>query len=693
MAAFKASARQNSIASRKAGVGSTDSLTITKITSSKSGKTRTSHEAGLDDPDSPLQHSAKRRRVEFDLENNTVTTTNPTTEERKIVRAKTKAKVEQALADHQNGDNEEYNRLKERFSAGNPYDIASTGGGDENEDAIDLRTYLEVLVGLTRQLNRSCDGLIKSILNYTWLDRDQQFVHTYTEFLANLLLTQGPTYTEIVFAMLVDKFLEVRGAGITGSTMVPRPVSRKRLHNAIQYLLRNFPMTTQALRVALFSKFPFADNSRRTHLAYVHHLLRLQAYAKTLRSAIMDLIIDRLLKLDVRMQLDLEDLDDERTAKVVFAVQQARIKHSNEEYSDQDSEEDEDEDERDDEAEHIYTMTSNIEKMDAILDSLFEFYNSRFPDPESKEALHVYKELLDEFEKQILPTYKSRHTQFLLFHFGQKSEPLVDAFCGTCLAIASDSTHPSVVRQAASSYLASFVARGAHVPRHIVQMVFDVVGSQLDQLRRMHETTCLQPDLQKYGRFYSLFQALLYIFCFRWRDLIRSLPDTVDENDPLSYLGQDLEWKDGIKQLFSDSIYSKLNPMKVCAPVIVEEFARLSRQLNFLYVNPLLDKNKSINLAHYSSESYSAYGNGALRESRLHSGRESSYQLDPYFPFDPYQLPSSKRWVDSDYVQWQGLPGMHDEVEDSDQDELGGIDCEDVDGAEDTATDEDDEDE
>ena len=35
--------------------------------------------------------------------------------------------------------------------------------------------------------------------------------------------------------------------------------------------------------------------------------------------------------------------------------------------------------------------------------------------------------------------------------------------------------------------------------------------------------------------------------------------------------------------------------------------------------------------------------------------------LDGFFPFDPYHLPLSKRWLGGDYREWTGVPGLDEE--------------------------------
>ena len=61
---------------------------------------------------------------------------------------------------------------------------------------------------------------------------------------------------------------------------------------------------------------------------------------------------------------------------------------------------------------------------------------------------------------------------------------------------------------------------------------------------------------------------------------------------------------------------------------------------------------------------------GAGRRENTLSNRngEAHHQLDAFFPFDPYQLPKSKRWLEGDYMVWKGVPGMQDDVDDGEDD-------------------------
>ncbi|KAI1083024.1 RNA polymerase I-specific transcription initiation factor RRN3 [Whalleya microplaca] len=660
---------------------------ILKPSSSLLSTKRTSDDAGLDEssmssPQSPL----KRQRVEFDLNNIEIHEIGTRSVD------EIKQEIRTAFDRHDRGDDEDYDLLKETLSG------KQTSYDDDEDEDVDptfpakrrqeLRVYFITLASFSPRLGRSCDGLVKSVLQCQWLGRDDQFAKIYVQFLAALVSAQGARLTQVL-SSLIERFSDSRPSdwAVSDYPSVNHEAVQERLHVALRYLLQLFPAAKSVIEHLINTKYPYHDEPKRMHLAYVDNLLKLREYCSDLGTEIMDLIISRLVKIDVEMQMDLDDMDDRLAAMVAMALKssQANGNQDEEDSDDDDAESVSSEESEDDEYTRVKTAKGNIEKMDYILDTLFELYTASFADPDSDEALEAFGDLLSEFSGLILPTIKSRHTQFLIFHFGQKSERLMDAFCGTCINIAFESQRPLILQQAASAYLASFVARGAHVPGHIVLKIFEVLGFHLDQMRTLYETSCRGPDVRRYAPFYALMQALMYIFCFRWQDLIRSVPDEVDKDDPPSYLDQEIEWEPEIKDIMRRNIYSKLNPLKICSPVIVDQFAKLAHRFRFMYVYPLIESNKRLRLSQFSVGAYS--NGGALRDLSFDMNDESWQQLGSYFPFDPYQLPMSKRWVEQDYLQWRPIPGLSDQDErdgDSDEDEPEG---ENESFEEDTATD------
>lgn len=484
-----------------------------------------------------------------------------------------------------------------------------------------------------------------------------------------------------------------------------------RVHFALKYLLRLFPAAPGTLSPILKQKFPFIDSSRKLHMTFIHNLIRILEYAPELKSDILALITEKLVAIDVQTMVEVEG-QVPAVAKAIdtalaFGYNSESDTESENEAHDSDSSDDELQANEEDEVRKKITFCEQmIYKQDAILDMLFELYTPYFADPESTTAITMFDTLLSHFRNIILPTYRSNHTQFLIFHFAQTSEHLIDTFAGECVNLAFNSGRPAVLKQSAASFLASFVARGAHVSPHVVRDVFNYIGVNLDIIRVENEASCRGPDLQRYGTFYATCQALLYIFCFRWRDLI--IPpggpqydaegnEIEVEFDDEDLVGQPIEWRNGVKELLTRTIYSKLNPLKICSPIIVNEFARMAKALEFMMVFPLMNANKQIRLSQFSTGNKDVLRDAMCGQDQ--QGRsEAWHQLDAYFPFDPYKLPKSRRWVEGDYMDWRGVPGMVDidsegntdgESEDEEEDEDG--DDSDDDEEEETGTEEDDE--
>jgi len=277
------------------------------------------------------------------------------------------------------------------------------------------------------------------------------------------------------------------------------------------------------------------------------------------------------------MTLDLDEVDDDVVSKVLFQLSEAATgPQGDDAESDTESVLSDDPD-FDEDARRIERATSLVGTLDAVLDVLFGLFAPRFENPGSKETRRVFEELLSDFTNQILPTERSRHTQFLVFHFSQKSPELVDTFAGTLLNLAFDTTRQATVRQAAAAYLGSYVARGAKVSRETARGIAGVLCHRIETFRQNNARNCRGPDLRRYQQLYCWFQSLIYIFCFRWRDLVDSYPSIVDPDDPSSYLGQQLQWMPGLKESLTGAIHSPFNPLKVCTQPIVRKPSSSSR--------------------------------------------------------------------------------------------------------------------
>lgn len=427
------------------------------------------------------------------------------------------------------------------------------------------------------------------------------------------------------------------------------------------------PAGSVALAPILSSSFPHDTDTAKSHIAYTRNILQIIDYAPELRADILALITDKLVKIDVQVQVDMEDFEEDMEEEILQSTSAEAIALGDEE--DLDDETLSDDGILDPEEERVKLVKDNILKIDCMMDMLFEYYAIPFTSGSLEEKENTLDLLLAHFENIILPTYRSRHSQFLLFHYAQSSPILVDRFATTCVQIIVSKTYPSLIRQYAAAYLASFVARGAHVSSEVIRDVFDLLGSHMQNLMTEYEPNCRGPDLRRYGTFYATVQAMLYIFCFRWAHLTIAALEDENGSPPDDLELDQVSFPQSTINLMREAIFSNLNPLKICSPAIVTEFARLSHHLNFVYVYSKLETNKRVRVHTFrglGSMALNAQFGQIERETRADDNRGS--QLDAYFPFDPYQLTRSKRWLENDYVTWRGVPGLDDQ-DDNDLDD------------------------
>ncbi|CAK7568116.1 MAG: DNA independent RNA polymerase I transcription factor [Sporothrix epigloea] len=666
-------------------------------------------------PDDEDKHTSKtisssgnkrRKTVHFDMNLNITTEVGRRTlEETKLLVRR--ALESHALAKHPGHDDQDFIELVDVFSHDtdayrNPQNSDNgskrRSDSDDDEDAgntvppDELVLYVVALSTCTPVLNKSYISLVRKMLTCSWIGRDDKFFRAFVQFMAALISAQG-IYLRPVLEMIVDRFKEPNPSSWTvpDFAAVSREAAQKRLHFGLRYILKLFPAARTAICKIVAQKFPFPAEPKGVHMFYLDNLLRLREYTPDIAADILETITSQLVKIDTEFQLDLSDMDDDLAAKVVLELARKNAERDaatavrrvgkerdedDEDVSDVDEADDEeDEDDADsdgddtdlpqfgdpdynEELARVDKSTRLVEKLDATLDRLFALFTPIFDDPNSDAAQRCLEDMLSDFANFVLTVPSSRHTQFLVFHFSQKSLALQDIFTGTLLNLGFESNRPAAIRQAAASYLSSYVARAARVPRDTVRSVASILCHRIESFRRRNVGACRGPDLRRYQELYSWVQALLYIFCFRWRDLVDAYPDdVVDPEDPASFVGKELEWMPGLKSALSNIIYAPFNPLMVCSPPIVAEFAKLAHSLHLMYVFPRIESNKTVHLSQFASGRY-GHGN-ALREDASYTVDDDKWlQLEGNFPFDPYNLPVSKRWLEGDYVSWTPIPGV-----------------------------------
>lgn len=254
-----------------------------------------------DDDEQPLPPSPSKRRktVAFDIDANKVQ--NPKSQPSGGARTKmeeAKAIVIRALKEHAIGDQEGYDTLKGIFH--NDRRRKNSQNTSQVEDEIepeDLIYYINALKTCAPQIGRSCLGLVHEVLNIPWLGRPDDFVNAYIDFLANIVTGQS-IFLSNVLTMLVEKFRDFKPLqwSAVGFPEVSCDIMRRRLHRAIHSVLQLFPAARRVLLSLISKHFPFSDESKAVHMAFVQNLLRLREYAPDMGAEVMELITDRLVK-------------------------------------------------------------------------------------------------------------------------------------------------------------------------------------------------------------------------------------------------------------------------------------------------------------------------------------------------------------------------------------------------------------
>ena len=178
--------------------------------------------------------------------------------------------VDMPLEGHARGDDEDYDNLKQIFAPINRrrkpyrsnYDDETDEDEDDDPDAVkpqDLLIYVIALTSNVTSLGRSCSGLIKSVLECAWIDRDDDFARAYIQLLAALSSVQASFFTQIL-SMMVEKFNSELSRGshsfVPGYPPVDAETRKKRLHLGLRYLLDLFPAGKRMILDLVAQKFP-----------------------------------------------------------------------------------------------------------------------------------------------------------------------------------------------------------------------------------------------------------------------------------------------------------------------------------------------------------------------------------------------------------------------------------------------------
>uniref|UniRef100_A0A8C9ZY84 RRN3 homolog, RNA polymerase I transcription factor n=1 Tax=Sander lucioperca TaxID=283035 RepID=A0A8C9ZY84_SANLU len=499
--------------------------------------------------------------------------------------------VADTLAKHKQGDSSDYELLKHQLA-------------DPDIRDAQIINWLQEFRNSVTQLTKDHEQLIYTILRLPWVGRSPAVVEEYMAFLGNLVSAQT-VYLCACLRMVVSHF--------TPSTFPSLPCPCN---------LSSSFSTSRFLMPILHENFPFIQKSSRTLECYVHNVLRVTVYMPSIRRDVLELIIGKMLKLDVSAsRSDIEEAEEN-------AVQNQRAEEPTEEGL-FDMDEDMSADGPCRTTVMAHPVADRLDTLMAVLMAYIKDFCHVNGSLSVERTKDLYRDLLSVFDKLILPTHASCHVQYTLFYLCS-FRALAEAFLDHLWKILQSPSQPAVLRQAAAGYLGSFLARAKFIPvtvRGCLDLLISWTHRYIDSQDSSGRQACC--DISLHGPFYTACQAIFYTLIFRHRAMLEG-----NMKKGLEYL-QSLN----LERL----VMCQLNPLKVCLPAVTSMFAAITRTYQVVFCYTIIERNNRHVLPVVRS---SAGGDSVTTNTN---------PLDSFFPFDPYLLRRSGHLIEPLYQVWEEL--------------------------------------
>ncbi|WFD19575.1 DNA independent RNA polymerase I transcription factor [Malassezia caprae] len=677
--------------------------------------------------------------------------------------------VKNAMVQKAQGQLAPYEELVAQFQVGTLARPASTDGASS---VTLLHSWIVALTHVAPLLDRSCATLVDAVIELPWLALPADAGDAWAHLVCAIVSARSEWVTRVVSLLFQNMGLQL-GWYRTGDLAVlqeraSQPTRRQlyaRLHELLQMLLRLIPTLPGTLPPLLLQHFPHKQERTMSQVLYIQNLLRISEYCEALTEPIWSAIIDHALQVDVAIQVELDDLEDHGleqagptnldpvldgdadTLSEPESPDLALSVHGTDDVLDslEDLSDEEGYDASDalspaapTPAEPSWNEIAALAgKLDAIMKAIYQFLDGHVGGLAHHDVharrYTLYQTLLGIFTRTVLTTFKSRHVQFILFWFASLDHEFADMFLGTLLSkslyatpaagVASESGDSSVVlRIAAASYVASYVARARYIDAPTTRMVVLNLCTYMDACLEAFASQGLSaspPGAREHAVFYAVAQAVFYIFCFRWRDLrdgaVSDAPHVPDEDGmpslaatyptagslelspqlmPMLHASSlssvssthsiqgERGWAPGLA-VVQRAITSPLNPLRYCNANVVQQFAYVAQYTGFLYCYSVLEANSqrpstdapaspaATRRVQSTTRESTPTASTTVGRSKMPAAPAAlpTPALDVFFPFDPYRLRDSAALVHRLYRDWSDVAPDGDGVDEEDDEE------------------------
>ncbi|KAL9250529.1 RNA polymerase I-specific transcription initiation factor RRN3-like protein [Drosera capensis] len=513
-----------------------------------------------------------------------------------------------------------------------------------------LVTSLSALSGATYYINAKQHGrLLAAIISLSMWEFDSDVMDVLVEFIVSLATSSG-RYVDLSLEMLVSNFTPDESYPLIRLSE-PWGVEKKekvlsRVHGALKDISDLIPLVPSRLFKIITERMPVVFAKEAQDLFDIER--RHQDFMPYTSYAYPDHIVGYVTLCGERAQIRSEP--NRRTLRLRSAhsggggsADRARCDDPTKGIFEMELE--------DEEAEAELPLNSStrkglcgnfvVDKLDSLMVLTFE--HVKFCE-NSERWVKVFYSVLHSFEKTVLPAYKSKFTQFLMF-YACSLDPegcglmfadwLADKFYNSNNNLTRYSNN-NLTRMISIGYLASYLARAIFLSTSVVTCILErLVQWCSDYCKTQRGNMGLDGEewlyakCQDHSSFYAGCQAVLYILCFRMRSIM-----------DIPHLKSQL-----LSMPFQQILKNPLQPLQVCLPSIVQEFVRQA------------------NAAQLLDESASVVFDGVLESefSKAYGGQE---RLDMFFPFDPCLLKKCDSYIRPNYVYWSAVHKTYDVDED-----------------------------
>ncbi|XP_074647200.1 RNA polymerase I-specific transcription initiation factor RRN3-like [Tubulanus polymorphus] len=524
-------------------------------------------------------------------------------------------------------------------SASKPYNVLISNLSDPNVKSVFIVKVLRGLSDFVTNLDKKFEHLIGTVLKLDWPNREPRVVIEYQTFILNLI-SANTFYLKSCLKSFITRFRP------SDDTDVNDVIDEQRnkdgliflnIHAILRSIVKIVPMAPKILMPLLIDYYPYITRSGYHHECYLKNLLLMPQYLTNDRRQILALIVGKLLELDTRSprQAILDAIDDETedddnedeemNVDEIFVMDESLS-----------AEKAEVQEKSTDQLSH-----SEANKLDILMEILLQYiHNTCFVSGQLnwEETKKLYKELLGVFEDVILPTHSSSHVQYLLFYICSFKQPLADGFIDYLWKKVKNPNTQPIYRQAAVAYMCGLISRGLFVPISTAVVTMEHMSQWIHSYIQQSSYSVVV-DVTRHRTFYSVCQALFYIFIFRHKEILQSQKG----------------YKFSLNLNLQAIVTCRLNPLKICLPVIVKTFSSVTRQHQIAFCDTIIEHNNRAFIPVTT-----------LDRSHSYSQLCHTNSLDSFFPFDPYILPRSKHAIEPLYREYSGNP-----IEDDDNDSTG----------------------